>query len=342
MIPMEKKKQRKKKKVNTSSPLYLLIPLAVAYSFIFFTKRTPDPDSAALDSSQIDSGIAQTTTVPEYAETTADGSGALTVTTAATLLSGNAAALTSVQTSYLLPETVTTTAALTVPVTETQPAAASGNRQVFVTFDDGPCKNTPQVLSILDQYGAKATFFTVGCFVDVYAENAAEIVRHGNLIACHSFTHEMDQTYASVDSFANELEQWKQSVTNACGQLPDKLVFRFPGGSTTRYAKDVRAGAIQRLDAGGWLYFDWNAGDNDKWQKGNTENLPDEQYFMKSYRECINWFNEKPDEPVILLLHETEIGTVNILPQILQDLIDRGYSFHLLSERTESYIKDPV
>ena len=152
----------------------------------------------------------------------------------------------------------------------------------------------------------------------------------------------MDQTYASVDAFANELEQWKQSAVNACGQLPEKLVFRFPGGSTTKYAKDVRAGAIQRLDAGGWLYFDWNAGDNDKWQKGNTENLPDEQYFMKSYRECINWFNEKPDEPVILLLHETEIGTVNILPQILQDLIDRGYSFHLLSERTESYIKDPV
>lgn len=35
-------------------------------------------------------------------------------------------------------------------------------RKVYLTFDDGPSSNTPEILDILDQYGVKATFFVVG------------------------------------------------------------------------------------------------------------------------------------------------------------------------------------
>ena len=219
----------------------------------------------------------------------------------------------------------------TVPVTRN----AETGRQIYLTFDDGPCKYTPQVLDILDRYGAKATFFTVGAFVDRYPETSADIVKRGNLIACHTYTHEFDKCYASADAFFAETEKWKRAVQKACGSLPERICVRFPGGSTTKYAADVREDIIQRINYEGYRWFDWNAADNDKWPKGNTQGLSDTEYFMQSYRECIGWYQDTPDVPVVFLFHDTEEGSVRILPTILQDLIDRGYSFRLLSEHPD-------
>lgn len=208
-------------------------------------------------------------------------------------------------------------------------------RDIYLTFDDGPCKNTPQVLDILESHGARATFFTVGFFVNRYPEYAADIVNRGNLIACHSYTHDMKKCYASADAFMNEVLQWRQAVTDACGTLPERICVRFPGGSTTKYATSVSGEIKQRLEAEGYCWFDWNAGDNDKWQKGNTDNLPDEEYFMKSYKETIGWFDNKPDTPVVFLFHDTEEGTVRILPAVLNDLAERGYRFKLLDSHPD-------
>lgn len=213
--------------------------------------------------------------------------------------------------------------------------AAQVQRDIYLTFDDGPCENTLQVLDILDSFGAKATFFTVGCYVDRYPAYVQEIVRRGNLLACHTYTHDMAQCYASGEAFMNEVVQWRQSVTNACGILPDRICVRFPGGSTTKYAAAVSDDIKQRLTASGYRWFDWNAGDNDKWQKGNTDQLPDEEYYMQSYRECMKWFDDEPETPVVFLMHDTEIGTVNVLPSILNDLVNRGYCFRLLDSHPD-------
>lgn len=210
-----------------------------------------------------------------------------------------------------------------------------GTRSIYLTFDDGPCEYTPRVLDILDRYGAKATFFTVGMYVDRYPETTKEIVRRGNLIACHSYTHDYEKCYASADAFIAETEKWKRSVQKICGGLPPRLCIRFPGGSTTKYAADVRDDIIAQLNSAGYRWFDWNAGDNDKWPKGNTKNLSDTEYFMQSYRECMGWFEDTPDVPVVFLFHDTEEGSVDILPDVLQDLINRGYSFRLLDEHPD-------
>ena len=226
------------------------------------------------------------------------------------------------------------------PVQPAQNAApvqrsTNGTRSIYLTFDDGPCENTPRVLDILDRYGAKATFFTVGMYVDRYPETTADIVRRGNLIACHTYTHDYEKCYASADAFIAETEKWKRSVQKTCGGVPPRLCVRFPGGSTTKYAADVRDDIIARLDASGYRWFDWNAADNDKWPKGNTKGLPDTEYFMQSYKECMGWFDETPDVPVVFLFHDTEEGSVEILPDILQDLINRGYNFRLLDEHPD-------
>ena len=38
----------------------------------------------------------------------------------------------------------------------------TGMRKVYLTFDDGPSRNTDKILDILNEYGVKATFFVCG------------------------------------------------------------------------------------------------------------------------------------------------------------------------------------
>src|ERR1700760_2238217 len=58
---------------------------------------------------------------------------------------------------------------------------------VAITIDDGPDRDvTPRVLSLLDQAGAKATFFCIGERVLQHSELAREIVQRGHTVENHS------------------------------------------------------------------------------------------------------------------------------------------------------------
>lgn len=61
---------------------------------------------------------------------------------------------------------------------------------VYLTFDDGPHPiNTPKLLTVLDDYKAKATFFMVGIQVEEYPYIAREIANRGHTIGYHSYDH---------------------------------------------------------------------------------------------------------------------------------------------------------
>ena len=64
--------------------------------------------------------------------------------------------------------------------------SATGSKKIALTFDDGPHpRYTPQILSILEEYGVRATFFVIGQNAVNYpdamrllAESECEIVNH--------------------------------------------------------------------------------------------------------------------------------------------------------------------
>lgn len=208
--------------------------------------------------------------------------------------------------------------------------ADSGRKIIYLTFDDGPCANTLRVLDILDSYGIKATFFTVGYFVDRHPEIVAETMNRGHLVACHTYTHDLNQCYASPEAFMNEVHRWEDAVRRAAGRLPERVCVRFPGGSSTAMARPVREEIFRLLLANGYRWFDWNAGDNDKWPAGNTDHLPLDEYLFQSYLQSIGWFAHTESPQVVFLSHDTEDGTVRVLPRIIEDLIARGYEFRTL------------
>lgn len=198
---------------------------------------------------------------------------------------------------------------------------------IYLTFDDGPSQYTPQVLDTLKRYGIKATFFTVGYFVDRNPETARRIVAEGHLLACHTYSHDFQSIYASSKAFMDDVRQWEEAVIKATGSLPATHCLRFPGGSTTHLAsKDVKQMIIQALNENGYHYFDWTCANNDKWPAGNTENLPFKDYLRVSYRRTIE-MAENVGSDLVFLAHDTCAETVEMLPEMIESLMADGYTF---------------
>jgi len=67
----------------------------------------------------------------------------------------------------------------------------SANEKVmYLTFDDGPIPEiTPKVLTLLQQYEAKASFFMVGENVVKHPEIYKQVLREGHSIGHHCYNH---------------------------------------------------------------------------------------------------------------------------------------------------------
>lgn len=64
------------------------------------------------------------------------------------------------------------------------------NKWVYLTFDDGPTPDaTPYVLDLLEEYGAKASFFCVGENVEKHPELFSTVVKKGHLVGNHTYSH---------------------------------------------------------------------------------------------------------------------------------------------------------
>ncbi len=66
----------------------------------------------------------------------------------------------------------------------------TSSKVIYLTFDDGCIPEvTPQVLSILERYGAKATFFMVGDNIRKYPEVFEQVRAAGHTIGNHTYHH---------------------------------------------------------------------------------------------------------------------------------------------------------
>ena len=66
---------------------------------------------------------------------------------------------------------------------------ADARRVVYLTFDDGPKKDTPELLDALEALDVSATFFLVGLGVRAFPEYARQIVQAGHAVGCHTMGH---------------------------------------------------------------------------------------------------------------------------------------------------------
>lgn len=196
----------------------------------------------------------------------------------------------------------------------------SETKRAFLTFDDGPSKNTKDILDILKENDVKATFFVLGSQVEVFPETTNRIYNEGHYIANHGYSHKYSNIYQSPEQILNEYNQCNQIVANTLG-VPEynSHLFRFPGGSIGGKYADIKNQTIPLLEQNNILYVDWNALTGDS-EKAN----PTEEYLMNNLQQTTNEKNS-----VVILMHDSQAKkvTVDCLPKVIEYLRQQGYEF---------------
>ena len=145
----------------------------------------------------------------------------------------------------------------------TLPAAAIARNEIALTIDDGPDPVvTPQVLDILDQYQAKATFFCIGDKALKYPDICREIVHRGHAIENHSQRHWHTFSLLGLAGFKRELEAAQNTLSTITGQTP--RFFRAPAGLRNPFLEPVLAKLGLRLVSWSVRAFDTRVGNADK------------------------------------------------------------------------------
>ncbi len=98
---------------------------------------------------------------------------------------------------------------------------------VALTFDDGPTKNVDDILPLLDQYNAKATFFLIGSDIEKNPDEAKKIVEAGHQIGNHTYSHQR-MIFKSPSFIKGEIEKTDRLIRNA--GYSGEIDFRPPNG----------------------------------------------------------------------------------------------------------------
>lgn len=198
---------------------------------------------------------------------------------------------------------------------------------VYLTFDDGPSKNTQSILDVLAENDVHATFFVNGRTDDDSIARYQAIAAAGNEIAMHSYSHDYEYVYASVDNFVADLDKIQNLVTEVTGKTP--MVYRFPGGSsnTLSVRKQPMTDFISALSDRGIVYFDWNVDSTD----GEGPNR-DVQTLIDETKSGLDGKKQQ----YVILMHDAgdHDTTVQALPSIIQYCKEQGYTFDVITSGT--------
>ena len=192
-----------------------------------------------------------------------------------------------------------------VPSSDGVNAGADKGGVVALTFDDGPGRDTWDVLALLKRYKMHATFFVIGQNIESNPGVIAAAVRDGNVVGDHSWTH---ASLPSLDQsgLTREIMDTKSAIQREAGQAP--TLMRPPFG-------DFTAKTNEYVRSKGMLPVLWTI-DTDDWQLQDPGTI------------AANVLNSPALKPgAIILLHDGSMNrqmTVNALPLILDGLVARG------------------
>ena len=146
------------------------------------------------------------------------------------------------------------------------PAAATARNEIALTIDDGPDPIvTPQVLDMLDRYGAQATFFCIGEKAALHPDLCREIVRRGHAVENHSQHHRHHFSLMGRSGITRELQTAQDTLTTITGQRP--LFFRAPAGLRNPFLDPVLAQLGLQLASWSARGFDTRVGDGERVKK---------------------------------------------------------------------------
>ena len=119
------------------------------------------------------------------------------------------------------------------------PAAGAGSR-VALTFDDGPDPEvTPRVLDLLDDHGARASFFVIGRRAAAHPDLARETVRRGHRLENHTYRHSNAFAFGGPRTLGREIDRAQKCLERLAGRRP--RYFRAPVGIVNPWLDPILA-----------------------------------------------------------------------------------------------------
>lgn len=183
-------------------------------------------------------------------------------------------------------------------------------RKVYLTFDDGPSIYTEELLDILAEHNVKATFFVTGKGKEQYGDTYRRIVEEGHTLGMHSYSHEYENIYASLENFREDIKVLRDFLYDETGMASS--FYRFPGGSSNEVTQtDIRE-MIEYLNAMDIAYFDWNISAGDATSA-----------YISSDQIVERVMNQLPSRRVaVVLLHDAadKRSTVDALPILIEKI----------------------
>ena len=129
----------------------------------------------------------------------------------------------------------------TVKVEEQKNITKPNGKTIYLTFDDGPGKDTEKLLNILKKYNIKVTFF-VTKNVNKYKEILKREYNEGHTIGLHTWSHNYS-IYKDEKTYFYDLHKIENAVYEITGHK--SKIIRFPGGSSNTISKSYQKGIIQ-------------------------------------------------------------------------------------------------
>lgn len=176
---------------------------------------------------------------------------------------------------------------------------------VAVTFDDGPGKYTDRVISILEKYNARATFFVQGKSVAGYASVMKRAVDLGNEIGNHTWSH-VNLSSSSTATISQQINSTNTAIYNATGVYPK--LYRPPYGAYNKTVLNcISMPAIMwSVDT-----LDWN-------HRNPSKTLASVQ--------------KSTTDGAIILMHDIHSPTADAVESVVRHLLMNNYQLVTVSE----------
>ena len=180
------------------------------------------------------------------------------------------------------------------------------DREVVLTFDDGPWPTTPAVLKALAEECTKAIFFPVGKHTTYHPEILRQVFAAGHTVGSHTWSHaHLDSKKMTEPQVREEIEKGFSAVKMAIGAAPAPF-FRFPALAHTQPA-------LTYLGTRNISMFSVDVDSNDFKSSGPDQVI---QNVMTRL--------DKQGKGVILM-HDLQKNTAIALPALLRRLKAGGY-----------------
>lgn len=177
-------------------------------------------------------------------------------------------------------------------------------KNIVLSFDDGPCIYTPEVLSVLEKHRVKAMFFLIGKNVAGKEDMVRKMHSDGHRVGNHTWSHAKWFDFWSSGRMYKDIVMNNEILEQITGE-PVRF-FRPPYGVTNPPLAKALIGC--RMNVIGWSFRSLDT------VKGAGKQM-EEKVLSRV----------KPGD--ILLFHDTVEGVAGLLDAVIPQLQSKGFKF---------------